>query len=78
MDKFYGDCVGGPLDKKSLVHWAKSYEIFRPMMSFTFPLSENVIPVKIGEYKLNDYQQWHWWPTPEGKAMDVLIGPPRT
>lgn len=80
MEKFYGECVGGPLNEKWLVHWSKSYPLLRPMMACTFPFSERapIIPVTIGEYKLNDYQQWHWWPTKEGQAMETLLGPPQS
>jgi hypothetical protein len=35
-------------------------------------------PVVIGEYKLNDYGQWHWWPTEEYSAANILFGPARS
>lgn len=74
MEKFTGQCVGGPHDGQMLAHWAKSKEFLRPMMAPTFPMSERapIMSIKIGEYRLNDFGQWHWWETPEGKAWNVL------
>ena len=72
MNIYHGECVGGPWDRRWLIHTLKTKQLFRPMMGETFPL---IITVTIGEYRLNNYQQWHWWPTEEGKAMDKLLGP---
>lgn len=67
MAQFEGKCVGGPLDGKMLAHWAKSKEYFRGL-----PVEQDYI--KMGEYRLNDFGQWHWHETKEGKAADVLFG----
>lgn len=75
MDKFSGKCIGGPWDKKLLVHWERTQKLYRPMVGFMMVGDPPVIPVTIGEYRLNDYGYWHWWPTEEGKAMDKLMGP---
>jgi hypothetical protein len=71
MEKFEGKCVGGPHDGMMLAHWSKSKEFFSPMTPY---LSQAIIPVKIGEYRLNDFEQWHWFETEEGKAMERLAG----
>lgn len=73
-EKHMGECIGGPLDKKWLVHWSKTYKLLSPMIGLTFSMSEDapIIPVEIGEYRLNDYGHWHWWETEAGKAMSVL------
>lgn len=78
MDRFDGKCVGGPWDGQQLAHYSKSKKFYRPMMPAMTLDDPPIIPVEIGEYKLNDYQQWHWWPTDEGNAMDKLLGPPRS
>lgn len=67
MARFEGKCVGGPLDGKMLVHWSKHKEIFRALPEF-------VDHIKMGEYRINDFGQWHWHATKEGKAADVLFG----
>ena len=74
MNKYYGECIGGPWDGQRLVHTSNTKKLFRPMIGYVLSLDPPIIPVMIGEYRLNDYQQWHWWPTEEGKAMDKLLG----
>ena len=66
MDTFEGKCVGGPWDGKMLAHTSKRKELLRPV--------PDAVPVVIGEYRMNDYGQWHWWGTPEGEALNVLYG----
>lgn len=75
MEVFTGDCIGGPLEGMKLNHWAKTKEFFRPMMAVALPFSDNIPieSVKIGEYKLNDFGQWHWWETESGKAYNKLF-----
>jgi hypothetical protein len=62
----------GPLDKQRLVHWQRSKKFYRPLprASVGGPIEK----VEVGEYKLNDYGQWHWWATEEGRAFDKLYG----
>ncbi len=78
MDRFEGQCVGGPYDGMMLAHTSKTKEFYRPMVGFMPMGDPPVIPVPVGEYRLNDFGQWHWWATKEGKAMDALMGPPRS
>jgi hypothetical protein len=78
MEHFVGKCVGGPYDGMMLDHWSKSKQFYRPMVGFMPAGDPPVIAVTIGEYRLNDFEQWHWWPTEEGNAMDTLLGPPRS
>lgn len=68
---FSGTCVGGPLDGQSLAHWAREKALYRSMMVSLVRLTA----VEIGEYRLNDFGQWHWWPTGSGEAMEKLFGP---
>lgn len=72
--KFVGDCVGGPHDGMRMAHTSRTKQYFKPMVAFSHRPSDDepVIPVVIGEYRLNDYGQWHWWETEAGKALDVL------
>jgi hypothetical protein len=74
VEKFGGECVGGPYDKQLLVHWAKTKKFYRPMLA-AFVENAAVESVEIGEYRLNDFGVWHWWPTDSGKAFDQLFGP---
>lgn len=61
---YVGKCHGGPLDGQMLAHWAKSQKYFRPMVGFSMnPEGTPVEAVEIGEYRLNDFGQWHWWKT---------------
>ena len=75
MEKHVGECVGGPYDGQMLAHWARSKKFFRPMAPYMPAGDPPLIPVTIGEYRLNDFRQWHWWPTSEGKALESLVGP---
>jgi hypothetical protein len=76
MEKFGGECVGGPIDGKLLVHWARTKKFYRPMVDALSLDIDNtpVEAIEIGEYRLNDYGHWHWWPTEAGRAMDTLHG----
>ena len=78
-ERYEGVCVGGPHDRMRLAHWSKFKKFYRPMMAF-MPLNIDHAPVEaveIGEYRLNDFGQWHWWPTENGKAFEKLFGAPR-
>lgn len=78
MNHYSGTCVGGPWDGMLLDHWAKRKKLFRPMMGRASFLDNSDAPVEaveIGEYRINDFQQWHWWATEEGRAFDKLFGP---
>lgn len=72
MDIFSGRCVGGPDDGKMMTHWAKAKKFYSPMFPMTLSTDPPVVPVEIGEYRLNDFEQWHWCPTEAGKALDQL------
>ncbi len=68
---YFGECVGGPWDTQRLDHTRKVKMLYRYL-----PGRDEA--VMIGEYRLNDFGQWHWWPTEEDPAMNVLFGPPQT
>ena len=78
MTQFVGTCVGGPQDGMRMAHWSKTKKFYRPMLHLSSmaqtSANERVEAVEIGEYRLNDFQQWHWWETQQGKAMDILFG----
>ena len=78
MEHYVGKCIGGPIDGQMLDHWSKTKQFLRPMVGFQLTGDPPIIAVTIGEYRLNDFKQWHWWATEEGKAMDKLIGPARS
>lgn len=78
MEHHAGKCIGGPLDGQMLDHWSKTKQFLRPMVGFQMGGDPPVIPVTIGEYRINYFGQWHWWPTEEGKAMGHAAGPPRS
>lgn len=73
-----GQCVGGPWDGQMFAHWERTCKLFRPMAAVTgsmrHPEDEPIVPIVIGEYRLNDYGQWHWWESDAGKAMNTLFG----
>ena len=71
MKIYIGKCVSGPLHGKDMAHFAKTKVFYRPLYGRMDGPPELT---NIGEYRLNDFGQWHWWATPEGKAMDVLFG----
>lgn len=72
MNSFTGKCVGGPHDGQMLAHWSKTKKFYRPMVD-AFALGDAEIEaVEIGEYKLNDFGQWHWWATDAGRALETL------
>ena len=76
MATYTGTCVGGPLDTKELAHSAKKKEFFSPAPSFV-PAMGDAAPINavmVGEYRLNDFGQWHWWETEKGAALRVLNG----
>lgn len=74
MKTYTGLCVGGPHDGEMLAHWAKSKKLYRPLPQVGMEDSAQVEAVEIGEYKLNDYGQWHWSITKAGAAYDTLYG----
>lgn len=76
MSSFEGNCVGGPYDGKQLAHWQKTKKFYRPMIATNMTENAPVEAIEIGEYRLNDFGQWHWWPTESGRAMDTLFGEP--
>lgn len=75
METFTGECVGGPQAGQMMAHWAKTKKFYRPMMAaLPFPGCNTPIEaIEIGEYKLNNYGQWHWWSTEIGRAYDKLF-----
>ena len=74
MDMFVGVCSGGPQDKQRMVHWQKTKKFYRPMVGWSMNMDgAQVEAVEIGEYKLNDFGYWHWWPTEEGVAFNKLF-----
>lgn len=74
MDKFTGKCVGGPYDGKMFAHWTNTIKFYRPVIASIMNAEDApIIPVNVGEYHLNDFGQWHWWPTEEGRAYDTLF-----
>lgn len=60
---YKGKCVGGPWAGQNLAHTSRVKPLFRNYADE---------PVMIGEYKLNDFGQWHWWETEKGRAIEVL------
>jgi hypothetical protein len=77
MGKYVGKCIQGPLAGKMLVHWSKTYELLKPAMVLSSLFNrdgDNIIPVFIGRYHLNDFEMWMWHETGEGKAMRTLEG----
>jgi hypothetical protein len=72
---FTGKCVGGPLDGQMLAHTSRTKKFFRPMVdAFSMNEDAEIEAVDIGEYRLNDFEQWHWWGTEAGRAFDTLHG----
>lgn len=69
MNTYIGRCVGGPLDGQSLAHRAKTKTFYLPGAGDSL---DDCAVIDIGEYRLNDYGQWHWWETKEGAALNVL------
>ena len=67
---FTGKCIGGPHDGQMMEHWSKRKKFFRP--TITSLLNDEIRTIEIGEYRLNDFGIWHWWPTEEGRALEVL------
>ena len=63
------------MDGLKMAHWTKTKEFFRPMMGVALPFHDNIPikAVKIGEYKINSFGQWHWWETEQGKAYNKLF-----
>ena len=80
MQSFEGKCVGGPFNGQMLAHWSRTKTFYRPgSVAMTMAIDDVTCEaVNIGEYRLNDYGQWHWWPTKEGDAMDTLYGKPQS
>ncbi len=75
MERYEGVCTGGPQKGQRMVHWAKTKSFYRPMIGLTLNIENAPVEaVEIGTYHLNDFGQWHWWPTAEGKAFDRLFG----
>lgn len=74
MEQHSGRCVGGPHDGQMLVHWSKSKKFYRPLPQVGMGDSAQVETIEIGEYKLNEFGQWHWWASKEGNAYDTLYG----
>jgi len=70
---FNGLCVGGPHDGQMMAHWQKTRKYFRPYVEWNLRVVDaHIQPIEIGEYRLNDFGQWHWWATDAGRAMGVL------
>ena len=73
---YHGECTGGPLDGQRLAHYSKRYELFKPMVDFSphMHADERIRSIKIGEYRINDYNMWIWWGTKDGAAYEQLFG----
>jgi hypothetical protein len=73
VESFTGKCMGGPLDGQMLAHTSKTKKFYRPMID-AFSMSENtpIEAIDIGEYRLNNFGQWHWWATDAGRALKTL------
>ncbi len=67
MMNYEGKCVGGPWDGKSMAHTTK-------VKTFLRDGGTELEAVNIGEYRMNDFNTWHWFETKEGHAMNVLFG----
>lgn len=62
MAKFAGECVGGPLNEKLLVHWASTCKLLRPVLEFSLakpPQALTVEAVPLGEYRYAE-GLWIW------------------
>lgn len=66
---FVGRCVGGPLHGKDVAHWSNIKKMQRPLFD-----GSDTPRIVTAEYRLNDFGQWHWWPSKDWKAMDQLFG----
>lgn len=78
MEQHVGICVGGVHDKQHLTHWAKIKKFYRPMVAaFSMSPDTPIEVVEIGEYRLNDFGQWHWHATDAGMSFKKLFGPPK-
>jgi hypothetical protein len=63
-----GQCMGGPWAGQHYVHWANSFDIFKPALEFNLakrPEDLAVEPVIIGQYRFSPDQNgmWIWEPT---------------
>lgn len=77
MQTYNGKCVGGPYDGQGLAHTSRTFPLMRPMLPAGIHNADvPVLMIKIGEYKLNNFGQWHWWATEVGRAYDKLYGSP--
>jgi hypothetical protein len=70
---YSGECVGGPYAKQRLAHWSRTMKFYRPLPRFSLNPDEVTDVVFVGEYRLNDFGQWHWWPTEGGRAWSELF-----
>jgi hypothetical protein len=74
-DHYEGKCCGGPHDGQMLAHWSKRKTYYRPLaVQPVGGLEVAAGQVDIGSYVLNDFGQWHWHATTEGRAYDTLFG----
>jgi hypothetical protein len=71
MISYSGKCIGGPYDGQMMAHWSKTRKLFRPPVP-AFANCPEIEAIPIGEYRLNDFGQWHWWETEAGRAWKVL------
>jgi hypothetical protein len=77
-EQFLGQCIGGPMDGKMMAYWSKTKVLLMPKPTRIGYLCQENIPfetMEVGEYLLNDFNQWHWWQSEEGKAYEALFGP---
>ena len=80
MKPYSGRCVGGPWQGRFMAHTSGTKRLFRPApVSIVALTAEDMViePLEIGEYRLNGFGHWHWWPTEKGQAMDKLFGAAR-
>jgi hypothetical protein len=59
-----------------LVHWERTKKFYRPIVNAMRMNMDNaaVEVIEIGEYRINDFGQWHWWAAETEQAYDKLFG----
>jgi hypothetical protein len=71
---FTGKCVGAPHGGQMMAHWQRTKKLYRPMVGFSMNMESSPVEgIDIGEYRLNDFGQWHWWETDAGRAYRKLF-----
>jgi len=73
METFTGKCVGGPDDGRMMAHWARKKAYYAPLPHTGIITDAPVRVIEIGTYHLNEFGQWRWWATEEGRAFEHLF-----